>query len=84
MTSRSVAASRDDTPVVSAVRLWALCWQAWSPALANPRYGLTEGRAGSRIRADLDYEWRTGKLPRAQRAPRRGRSSRRVVLGRSS
>jgi len=50
-------------------RVAALRWQAWSPGLVNPRYGLTAQAARRRAQADLDAEWRTGRVPRRQRRP---------------
>lgn len=64
-------ALRGQGSVVRAVRLRLLCWQAWAPGLLNPRHGLTRQSAERRVQADLDHEWRTGRVARAQRTVRR-------------
>ena len=50
-------------------RVSALRWQAWSLGLVNPRHGMTAHSSRRKAQADLDYEWATGRVPRAQRRP---------------
>ena len=53
--------------VVQVEQLAPLRWRAWSLGLVNPRFGLTAQGARRRATADLDHEWRTGRIPRQQR-----------------
>jgi hypothetical protein len=59
--------TRNKNDVVRVERVSLLHWRAWSLGLVNPRHGLSARMARSRAQADLDNEWRTGRLPRHQR-----------------
>ena len=59
--------TRKLSEVVQVERLSLLRWRAWSVGLVNPRYAPTASLARRRAQADLDHEWRTGRLPRGQR-----------------
>lgn len=57
-----------DVVRVERIGLWH--WRAWSAALPNPRGAFSAAGARRRIQADLDHEWRTGRVARGQRSPR--------------
>lgn len=65
-TTRKVAAPAE---VVRASRRGPLRWEAWAPGLLNARTAPTEAWARRRVQRDLDLEWRTGRVARAQRHP---------------
>lgn len=69
MNDRIVPVHLGHDDVVHVEKLSALRWRAWSPALVNPRYGLTARSARRRAQADIDHEWRTGRVSRHQRRP---------------
>jgi hypothetical protein len=61
------AETRNQSDVVHVERVSLLHWRAWSLGLVNPRFGFSASMARRCAQADLDHEWRTGRVPRRQR-----------------